>query len=224
VAPPIAWMAPSTSIHLAPRGIGQDHAARGRVDRASTGAVIAVSLCAADTGATAVAAPRGRSSDPSSRQAMKKWGFISAMLLVAAVVTTASLAQSNGPKAASHRAAVVLPAGDLEWKPMANVPNVQVAVVYGSMSKGAYGAFVKLPANDIHPLHTHSSAVKLVVISGEFKYAPENGDEKVLGPGSYLDVPGGLRHTSATGDGETLIYQEQSGSWDLKPVTPAAGK
>jgi quercetin dioxygenase-like cupin family protein len=156
---------------------------------------------------------------------MKKLGFVATIMLAAAIVTTGWIEQGKAaPTAMSHRAAVVLPASDLEWKPMANVPNVQVAVVWGSMSKGSYGAFVKLPANDVHPLHTHTFAVKLVVISGTFKYTPENGEEKVLGPGSYLDVPGGLKHSSGTGDGETLIFQEQSGPWDLKPVMPKAAK
>lgn len=114
---------------------------------------------------------------------------------------------------------VALSPGDLKWEPSPDAPGVMVALVWGKMNKGAYGAFVKLPANDMHPLHTHSADVKLVVLAGEFKYTPEGGTEKVLGAGSYLMIPAGSRHTSASGDTECLMFQEQTAAFDLKPVT-----
>ena len=62
-----------------------------------------------------------------------------------------------------------------------------------------------------------------MVLSGEFRYTPEGGTEKVLGPGSYLMVPGKLRHSSASGPEGVTMFQESQGGWDLLPVAgPAA--
>jgi quercetin dioxygenase-like cupin family protein len=90
------------------------------------------------------------------------------------------------------------------------------------MAKGAYQAFVKLPPNQDHPLHTHTYTVKCVVLAGAFKYTPQGGQEVTLGPGSYLEVPGHSKHASASGPDGVTMFQEQSGPWDMKPVAAAA--
>jgi quercetin dioxygenase-like cupin family protein len=116
------------------------------------------------------------------------------------------------------KAAVAWSADEMKWESMPGVDGVQVAMLWGDMKKGAYGAIVKLPANQDHPTHTHSSTVKCVVLSGEFHYTPEGGTEKVLGPGSYLMVPAKLRHSSASGPDGVTMFQEGSGAWDMVPV------
>jgi len=140
-----------------------------------------------------------------------------------ACVSAAPMKAAKAPAMAGKlaRAATIVTPNDLKWTPMAGMEGVEVSPIQGSMSKGPYLAFVKLSGNQVHPLHTHSFAVKLVVISGEFKYTPEGGPEVTLGPGSYLEVPGHLKHTSGTGSGDCVIFQEQSGPWDLKPVETA---
>ena len=127
-------------------------------------------------------------------------------------------AKSQMPHPAMASKATVWAASDLKWEPMPGVQGVRVAKLWGDMDKGAYAALVKLPANSKHPLHTHTNAIKAVVIFGEFVYRPEDGPETVLGPGSYLMIPGGLRHTSGTRSAGCEIFQEQAGKWDLVPV------
>jgi len=134
----------------------------------------------------------------------------------------ASQAARTKSEEAHHAVAkgTVWPSGDLKWEPMRGVEGVKVAKLWGDMEKGPYGALVKLPANSKHPLHTHSNAIKAVVVFGEFVYRPEGGTETILGPGSYLVVPGGLRHTSGTRSAGCELFQEQAGKWDMVPVNP----
>ena len=67
--------------------------------------------------------------------------------------------------------------------------------------KGAYAAFAKISAGQMHPLHTHSKVTKAVVVSGTFVLTAEDGVEKKIGPGGYFSVPGGLKHTSGCAAG-----------------------
>jgi uncharacterized cupin superfamily protein len=146
-------------------------------------------------------------------------------LLVVASVGFAFMAGSANAKLRKDKApsaAVTMAPADLKWEAMPGVEGVQVAKLWGDMEKGGYGAFVKLPADQKHPLHTHSSTVKCVVLSGEFIYTPEGGTEHAFGPGSYLMIPAGMKHTSASGSGELMMFQESTGKWDMKPVMESA--
>ena len=116
---------------------------------------------------------------------------------------------------------------DLKWVDVPESGGVQVANVTGDIMKGAYSAFAKIPAGQMHPLHTHTSETKAVVISGTFVLNVEGGTEKKLGPGSYFSVPGGLKHTSSCAPGAPcLLFQQGPGKFEMKPVgeKPAAEK
>ena len=136
---------------------------------------------------------------------------------------------------AAKKEIVLVPADELKWvemgpppgmKEMKDAPKgepVQVAVVSGDPMKGAYSAFVKLPAGQPHPLHTHSSDVKSVVLSGTFTVTPEGGVEKKIGPGGYFFVPANMKHSSSCAPGAPcVLYQEGPGKFDVKPVVEKA--
>jgi len=130
--------------------------------------------------------------------------------------TTQTLAQKK-----SKKDAVAWATEDMKWMDMdaKGAPDVKFVGVTGHMDKGPYSAFVKLPAGSQHPLHTHTYDVKCIIISGTFLYTPEGGVEKKLGPGSYLFVPAGLRHSSGVADGsDCVLFQEGPGKFDLLPA------
>jgi len=57
------------------------------------------------------------------------------------------------------------------------------------------------------------------VLKGAYIYKPEKGEEKRVGPGQYLFVPGGDRHVSSGDPKEgALFYEESPGKFDLNPV------
>jgi len=113
--------------------------------------------------------------------------------------------------------AVLWAAEDLKWEPLgAGVPGVMSVMLWGDNTKGAYGGLTKFPAGFKAPLHYHTNATKIVVIKGAYTY---NG--KKYGPGSYVFVPGGVKHESGgVEDSESIFFIEQSGKFDLKPVEP----
>ncbi len=115
---------------------------------------------------------------------------------------------------------VMWAAEDIKWEEMkGGPPGAMVAMLWGDMAKGAYGALVKLPPNMKHALHTHSYDVKVVVISGTFTAGLEGGTEKTYGAGSYLMAPGGVKHTSGTGDAGATVFQEGPGKFDFQWIT-----
>jgi quercetin dioxygenase-like cupin family protein len=154
--------------------------------------------------------------------------------LVAGVVLTAGI----GVVWAAKKEIVLMPTEDLKWEPMPpppgmkEMPNgetVELAKLSGDPMKGAYAVFVKLSAGQQHPLHTHSSDVKAVVLSGTFTITPEGGVEKKIGPGGYFFVPANTKHSSACAAGAPCVmFQEGPGKFDVKPVAekpaPAAKK
>jgi anti-sigma factor ChrR (cupin superfamily) len=153
---------------------------------------------------------------------------ISISLILAANV----LAQSSGAKATQKVAPnqpVFMPAGDLKWTDLdpKGAPGVKVGDLWGNHAKGAFGAYLKLPAGFAAPLHTHTHAMKLIFVSGTYIQAPEGKPEVRLGPGAYLMQPGGnYRHTtSCDKSADCVFFVESTGAFDLKPVkteSPAA--
>jgi quercetin dioxygenase-like cupin family protein len=124
---------------------------------------------------------------------------------------------------AAKKEIVTMVPEDLKWVEVPKSGGVLVANVSGDIMKGAYAAFAKIPAGQMHPLHTHSKDTKAVVVSGTFLLTAEDGVEKKIGPGGYFSVSGGLRHTSGCAAGAPcLLFQEGPGAFDMKPVEAKA--
>jgi beta-alanine degradation protein BauB len=159
------------------------------------------------------------------------------VLAIAVSLTLASAVlawESGGAEAKIARESasgvpIVIPAGDLKWTDLdpAGAPGVKVADLWGDHTKGAFGAFFKLPAGFAVPVHTHTYDMNVVFVSGTYVQAPEGKAEFRLGPGSYLMQPGGnYRHTTSCDKAsDCLFFVESKGAFDLKLVeggkTPA---
>lgn len=121
---------------------------------------------------------------------------------------------------------VFLPAAQLKWVDLdpTGAPGVKIATLWGDPAKGEFGAYLKLPAGFVAPLHTHTHDMKVVFISGTYIQAPDGKPEVRLGPGSYMMQPGGnYRHTTSCDKAaDCVFFVESKGAFDLKPV--AAGK
>jgi Domain of unknown function (DUF4437) len=120
---------------------------------------------------------------------------------------------------------VFMSADDLKWTDLdpKGAPGVKVANLWGDHTKGAYGAYFKLPAGFAAPLHTHTHDMKVVFVSGTYIQAPDGKPEVRLGPGSYMMQPGGnYRHTTTCGkDADCVFFVESGGAFDLKPAEAA---
>lgn len=135
-------------------------------------------------------------------------------LSISLILSAPVLAQQGQP--------VFMPASNLKWTDLDpnGAPGVKIADLWGDHAKGAFGAFVKLPAGFAVPLHTHTHAMKVVFLSGTYVQAPEGKAEVRLGPSSYMMQPGGnYRHTTSCDKAsECLFFLESDGAFDLKPV------
>jgi quercetin dioxygenase-like cupin family protein len=125
---------------------------------------------------------------------------------------------------------IFTPASDLKWTDLdpKGAPGVQVANLWGSHTKGPFGAYFKLPAGFAVPLHSHTHPMTVVFISGTYIQAPEGKAEVRLGPGSYMMQPGrNYRHTTSCDKAsDCVFFIESPGPFDLKVVdaTKGAGK
>ena len=148
---------------------------------------------------------------------------------VSFVLAAAVLAQEPGESKAKAvikaGIPVFMPASGVQWTDLdpKGAPGVKIADVWGDHTKGAYGAFLKFPAGFVAPLHTHTNAIKIVVLSGTYMQTPDGKAEARLGPGSYAFQPGGnYKHISACDKAsECELFIQSTGKFDLKPVGAA---
>lgn len=151
---------------------------------------------------------------------------ITGVLVACAVLLSEATAAEKGKAAAkpAGKKAVFMPAGDMKWESTPGAPpDVKGVTLWGDPAKGPYGGIQKFPAGFSAPLHTHSSDLRAVVISGTFLVAPEGGSDNRLPVGSYEFLPSTFKHTTKCDAGaECLVFIEANGKFDVKPVE--AGK
>jgi len=117
---------------------------------------------------------------------------------------------------------VLVPPDQMKWSPNPDAPEVKAAAAWGDLAKGPHGAFHRLPAGFATHLHTHSSDLRVVVVSGTLIEASENGPETKLPAGSYVYQPHTVKHTTKCEAGsECLLFVVANGKFD---IVPAAGK
>ena len=147
-------------------------------------------------------------------------------VLASAVLAASLSAQSS--KSGSSTTPIFTPSGDLKWVDLdpKGAPGVKIADLWGDHTKGAYGAYIKLPAGFTTPLHTHSHPMKVIFVSGTYLQTPEGKAQVRLGPGSYMMQPAGdYRHVTACDKSvDCVFFVESDGPFDLKPVKTANAK
>ncbi len=152
----------------------------------------------------------------------RKVGSVSALVLSMAAAGMALAEGTESIEKTSAVSPIALPATDLKWIELdpTGAPGVKVADLWGDHSSGPFGAIFRLPPGFSAPLHTHTHAMKLVILSGTYIQAPEGKPEFRLGPSSYLMQPGGpYRHTTGCDPAsECIFFVESNGAFDLQPA------
>jgi quercetin dioxygenase-like cupin family protein len=141
------------------------------------------------------------------RKQIMKSSMLTLVLAVGLVGAHDALAQKKMPP---KKNAVLLPYESIKWESAGEeLPGVQIAQLHGDMTRGAYAAYVKLPAGFAFPLHYHGNDQWGTVVSGTLIIGMESGEEMRLGAGSYVYMPKGVRHTTAAGE-EGCVFLEAS--------------
>ena len=115
---------------------------------------------------------------------------------------------------------------DLKFVELPERKGMQFAALSGDPKTGAYTQIRKVPAGTDNPLHSHSSEITNVIISGVWYTGPNSSSVKDFGPGSVVTMPADWVHVSGCRAGnECVFYQQGKGKFDCKPApTPASGK
>ncbi|HEY3271380.1 MAG TPA: DUF4437 domain-containing protein [Geothrix sp.] len=136
--------------------------------------------------------------------------FVLPSVMIAGALALAPFAQ--GGEAPGK--AVALAADKLSWEELSpKRPGVLVSDIQGHHASGAWRGFLKFPVGSTSDVHTHSSDLRLVVVSGTFRYGSNPGHEQPFGPGSYVFIPANHPHSNSQPDG-AVVYIEQPGKYD----------
>ena len=135
------------------------------------------------------------------------------------------LAQSESQKQES-RTPFMVSFTDLKWVELPERKGMQFAILSGDPKTGPYTQIRKVLAGTDNEMHSHSSEIKNVIISGVWYTGPDAASAKDFGPGSVVVMPGDWIHVSGCRAGtDCVFYQEGKGKFDFKPaVAPASAK
>lgn len=106
-------------------------------------------------------------------------GFASALLFVSCAQTGSDMSETTGSQP------IPMAAADLEWVDLdpTGAPGVKIAKLWGDPTNGPFGAFFLLPAGFAAALHTHTHAMKLIIVSGTYVQQPDGAPAFRLGRG-----------------------------------------
>lgn len=122
--------------------------------------------------------------------------------LLTAVVAFSSLAQAGEPALAN-----TFKDPGLKWGPCPDfIPKgCEIAVLHGDPGKGNADVFFKVPANFAIPRHWHTSAERMVLVSGSLKVKYDGQEPVTLKPGMYAYGPSKLAHEATCGKGDPCV-------------------
>ena len=113
----------------------------------------------------------------------------------------------------------------LKWGPCPPfIPKgCEIAVVHGDPAKPNFDVFFKVPGGSTIPEHWHTSAERMVLVSGELTVTYQGQAATTLKKGTYAYGPPKLPHraTCAKGDPCVLLIAFES-PLDAIPTDPAA--
>jgi quercetin dioxygenase-like cupin family protein len=114
-------------------------------------------------------------------------------LLLAGLAGTAALANASAAEPAVTRTA---DDAGLQWAPCPPFlpEGCGLAVLHGDPAQPNVDVFFKVPARSKLPMHTHTSAERMVLVAGELHVTYEGQDTAVLKPGTYAYGPAGKPH------------------------------
>ncbi|MFZ5724239.1 MAG: cupin domain-containing protein [Pseudomonadota bacterium] len=100
-----------------------------------------------------------------------------------------------------------------------------IAVLHGDPAKENADVFFKVPAGSTIPLHWHTSAERMVLVSGNLHVTYEGQEETRLKPGTYAYGPAGLPHKAVcSGKDPCVLFIAFESPVDAVPVESADGK
>lgn len=115
-----------------------------------------------------------------------------------------ALAEASAPESAL---AFTVDDTKLEWGPCpAFIPEgCEIAILRGDPAKENADVFFKVPANFTIPHHWHTSAERMVLVSGELHVTYDGHETTTLKPGTYAYGPAKLPHKAFCAKGAPCV-------------------
>lgn len=128
-------------------------------------------------------------------------------ILLAAAVLAAPLGDWMTAQAAEPSVARSLQAADLAWGPCPEFmpQGCSIAVLHGDPSQPNSDIFFKVPGKSEIAEHWHTSAERMVLISGEMSVSYRGQPEVVLKPGMYAYGPAKRPHRAVCTSDEPCV-------------------
>jgi len=130
------------------------------------------------------------------------------MLKLQHVVSSVLLGLAGAPApAAEAPLAFAFTDPQLEWSACPDfIPKgCEIVVLHGDPAQANADVFFKVPANFTIPDHWHTSAERMVLVSGELQVTYEGRPTTVLKPGMYAYGPARLAHRAVCGSGAPCV-------------------
>lgn len=126
---------------------------------------------------------------------------------LACVLFTVTSASAMAQAKAQPALAFTFKDPSLKWGPCPDFmpKGCQVAVLRGDPSKPNADVFFKVPANSTIPDHWHTSAERMVLVSGELQVTYEGQKPTTLKPGMYAYGPAKLPHKGVCAKGDPCV-------------------
>ena len=148
---------------------------------------------------------------------MNRFLLMLVVVSLCAVVLADDGAKAGGMAKGSDKAPVMISFEELKWNAQPERKGLQFAVLSGDPTKGEYTQMRKVPAGTDNPLHSHSSEIKNVVITGVLYAGKDSSSVRDFGPGSIVVMPANWVHVSGCRAGsDCVLYQEGKGKFDYK--------
>lgn len=128
-------------------------------------------------------------------------------ILVSALGLVLSPGLSAGELAKEPALASTFKSPELKWGPCPPFlpKGCGIAVLHGDPSKPNVDIFLKVPAGSTIPSHTHTSAERMVLVSGSLAVTYQGQKPLTLKAGSYAYGPANLPHTAVCARGAPCV-------------------
>jgi len=128
------------------------------------------------------------------------------LIAVAALALSSPFALAEGP-AADPALALTFKDPQLKWGPCPPfIPaGCEIAVLHGDPAKPNVDVFFKVPGNFTIPKHWHTSAERMVLVSGKLKVTYDGQNPTVLKVGTYAYGPAKLAHEATCMKGDPCV-------------------
>ena len=141
------------------------------------------------------------------------------MTLVGAACLIMSLIAQEEPQKREGKTPFMVSFTDLKWVELPERKGMQFALLSGDPKNGPYTQIRKVPAGTNNSLHSHSSEIKNVIISGVWYTGADAASARDFGAGSVVMMPAEWVHVSGCRPGsDCVFYQEGKGKFDFKPA------